>query len=119
MQRAIGLISMLLMLHLSLVGSDMVCATHGAVKAHAGGAVHSAAHDHSDSSAVDASQQDDRETSPAPARCNGVMSCAPTIAIAAVTAVEDPSLVDAAHPAGPTTALLSRVIAPETPPPKA
>lgn len=111
---------MLLMAHLSLVGTDLACAKHGVAKAPDAHAAHSTARHHVSHSGRGASQQqDDCETPATPDCCSAVTSCAPTIAIGEVTSVDQTPLVDASRPVGTATAPLSRVVAPETPPPKA
>src|SRR4051794_1581532 len=118
MQRAFGVISILFMLHLSVAGSDLVCAKHGVAKAHPGNPSHSSGQHHSHQAKSGASQQqDDCETPATPDCCGAVTSCAPTFSPGAVIAVVEMSLVDIARPIGPATAPLLRVVAPETPPP--
>ena len=116
MKRLFGAISMLLMLHLTLVGADVVCATHGAPKMPMAGGHMS--HHQPPARSSHGGQKEKCNTPASQDCCRALTSCAPTLD--PVTLVASRFLrLDAAHIAYRVDSPLSRVTAPETPPPKA
>ena len=114
-RRAVGLLAGLFMFHLMLVGSDLVCLTHGTHEAHARALAHQDTAGHSD-------QHGSQAPCDVPARadcCTAPTSCSTNIAVRAqyVTASVDPPQARAI--AGAVETPLSRIEAPDPPPPKA
>jgi hypothetical protein len=117
MKRLFGAISMLLMLHLTLVGADVVCATHGAAKMPIAGD-HMSHHGYPAQSSQRGSQKEKCNTPVSQDCCRALTSCAPTLD--PVTLVASRFLpLDTATIAYRVDSPLARVTAPETPPPRA
>ena len=123
MRRALGLLSMLLMLHLTLVGSDTVCAKHAvdssaaAVESHS---IHAGMDGEQEHTAQRHGEQKEQCKTPVSQDCcNALTSCSPTIVVAAAPSVGSVYLARATRPNSPPSSRLSRVPAPEPPPPKA
>ena len=122
MRRTLGLLSMLFMVHLTLAGSDPVCAKHGSASAMAMDTDASGSSDadhHSHSAQSHGEQQDQCEIPVTEDCCNAVTSCSPTIVIESMSAAAEPRPAVDGRPTSHHVTLLSRVTAPETPPPRA
>jgi hypothetical protein len=116
MKRLLGAISMALMLHLNLVGADAVCATHGSAKGPMAGD-HMVHQQHSAHSSH-GSQKGKCNTPVSPDCCSALTSCAPMLSLVSLVAIELVPL-HADPVADRVDSPLSRVTAPETPPPRA
>lgn len=122
MKRAIGVILMLLMGHLTLVGTDSACAKHGSAMATAAHRAHSmavAVHEIAHSTTSAGSPKDSCKI---PARadcCAALASCAPTLAPAPVGTIDEHMLINAPLPLAANTWTPAPLTAPETPPPRA
>lgn len=118
LRRLLALVTMLVMFHLTLVGPDNACAGgHPAPAGHMQGhQVHQ--HGASDVMSHGGSHQP-CETPSSSHCCEAVTSCAVTLAVAERGAVPMLAIGRAAIHSPPLTALLSRSLAPEPPPPKA
>ena len=113
----IGLLSVFSMAHFALVGSDLVCAKH------------SVAQGSQSSDAMPGMDHGPGQQSPVgklpckiPARadcCQAVASCAPSVAVASVVAIADALILSSTVPSSIDDVPLSRIAAPEPPPPKA
>jgi len=111
-----------LLLHLNLVASDLVCSTH---HESANGATPSAMQHQV--GVTHASQISDvPETGKAPCKvpartdcCRAMISCAVSVGVATATAQDAPSPRHSAVADAPTQRPTSRTRAPDTPPPKA
>lgn len=105
------------MAHLALVGSDLVCAKHGvAPTAQPGDAMPGMDH------GQPAGQTGDKQPCKTPTRadcCQAVASCAPSMAMASVVAIAEAPMMSSAALAFIGQIPLSRVAAPDPPPPKA
>ena len=123
MRRALGFVSMLLMLHLTLVGSDRVCAKHGvdatAAAMHGSSAHSGMSHEQNHPAQTHGEQKEQCETPISQDCCSALTSCSPTIVVASATTVVRAMSADADRPLGPQSSMLSRVPAPEPPPPRA
>jgi len=116
MKRALGAMSMLLMLHLSVVGADNVCASHAvSKKASSGG--QSADH-HGMPMQSPGGKKDKCDTPISPACCTAMVSCAPTVAPPARDN-EPLALIHASQTTDRVDTAPSRATAPEPPPPRA
>jgi len=118
MKRAIGVILMLLMGHLTFVGTDSACAKHGSAMATAGHRAHSPAV-HQISPSTTGSPKDQCEIPARPDCCTALASCATTLAPAPVTPVDERMLITADLPAAAKMWTPAPLVAPETPPPRA
>ncbi len=119
MKRAIGVILMLLMGHLTLVGTDSACAKHGSAMATAAHRAHSMAV-HQIAHTTSAGSPKDSCKIPARADCCAALaSCAPALAPARVGTVDEHMLINAALPLAANTWTPAPLTAPETPPPRA
>ena len=105
------------MAHLALVGGDLVCAKHAVARAaQPGDAMPGMDH------GQPAGQTGDKQPCKTPTRadcCQAVASCAPSIAMASVVVVSEASMMSSATHASIDSVPLSRVAAPDPPPPKA
>jgi hypothetical protein len=110
---------MFVMFHLTLVGPDDVCAEHGRGAHSAQMPGHHAAGD----AAIDRMSHGESDRScqtPSSAHCcEAVTSCAVTLAVAERAIAPATPAGRGGVPAAVTSALLSRSLAPEPPPPKA
>ena len=120
MKRAIGVILMLLMGHLTLVGTDSACAKHGSAMDTAAHRTHSMAVHQIAHSTTSAGSPKDQCEIPARADCCAALaSCAPTLAPAQVGIIDERMLINAAVPLAANTWTPAPLTAPETPPPRA
>lgn len=116
MKRALGAISMLLMLHLSLVGADNVCASHAVSKAASSGG--QSAHHHGMPMQSHGGKKEKCDTPISPDCCTAMVSCAPTVALPAQDN-EPLALIHVSQPTDRVDTAPSRATAPEPPPPRA
>ena len=118
LRRIASMLTMLVMLHLALVGGDAACAEHGEHRAMARmseAAAHDAAASH------EAHHASDRAPCEAPATahcCDALASCA-MVALGAPVGTSVSIVVGAVAPPAASRALLSRASGPEPPPPRA
>ncbi len=123
MRRALGFLSMLLMLHLTLVGSDRVCAKHGvdaSVAVTDSHSIHAGMHHEQSHPAQGHGEQKEQCRTPVSQECcTALTSCSPTIVVAEATTVADLGSAQASRPNSLENSMLSRVPVPEPPPPKA
>jgi hypothetical protein len=122
MRRLTGLLTSLLLLHLTLERADLMCAKHG---------VHGAAHvsqpdasahaDHRAPPQPDAPGDDDTsgEVPTLPACCQAIASCGVSIAEERSAEPGDPSHLAAGVLSGPDDTPTSWTLEPDPPPPKA
>ncbi len=116
MKRALGVVSMLLMLHLSLVAADNMCATHGASKA-APVASQGGHHHHGQPEPSHGSQKENCDTPVSPDCCSALTSCAPTLVLQSAEA-DELAVVRVSYSTERVESAESRVTAPEPPPPR-
>jgi hypothetical protein len=120
-RRLLGLLTLFVMFHLTLVGPDDVCAEHGQ------GAKESRTHGQDGhqmamagvEQAASNVSHNTCETPRSPHCCEAVTSCAVSLAVVERSAAPAISIGRDGIPATPVGALLSRSLAPEPPPPKA
>lgn len=116
MKRAFGAVSMLLMLHLSLVRADSACASHGASKGSPMAGM--AEHHHGPAGPSHGGQKEKCDTPVTQDCCSALTSCAP--ALAAPASVEPRfAVLRVRQSTDRVESAPSRVTAPETPPPRA
>jgi hypothetical protein len=120
-RRLLGLFTMLVTFHLTLVGADAVCAEHGTPD---GMSHHSASGTNASGGGmmVPAPEHGDShrpcETTGSSHCCDAVTSCALTLALTAQGELSLASALGSISIAGGDTILLSRSLGPEPPPPK-
>src|SRR5437763_386369 len=118
MKRAFGVLSMLLMFHLVLVGSDLACATHGTRSTGAHSSMAHGAHHTGNPTGRHSEQERDCDTPVSPDCCSAQTPCAPTIDVAVVVSFAEPIAAAGIIPDGVDSSPLLRLTAPETPPPR-
>jgi hypothetical protein len=119
MKRTVGLLILATMLHLVLVGTDLACASHGVASVAGKMAGMPDHHAPVHPTGSHSEGRGDCHTPAVPDCCNAVSSWAPSNAPATVVATGvEPQAREALTP-GPRDAWVSRVTAPETPPPRA
>jgi hypothetical protein len=116
MKRLLSLLTFAVMLHLSLVGADNVCASHAVKKAAPSGG--EGAHHHGMPMTSHGREKEKCDTPVSPDCCIAMTSCAPTIALWP-PAQQQLALLHVSHPADRVESAPSRVTAPEPPPPRA
>jgi hypothetical protein len=122
MRRFTGLLTSLLLLHLTLVAADLTCAKHGVHgAAHAVQSDRSSHEGHHASAGSDATSRDDTscEVPTVPACCQALASCGVSIAEQRLAESGDPSHLVVGVLYGADDTPPSWSIAPDTPPPKA
>jgi hypothetical protein len=121
-RRVTAIAAWVLLLHLNLVASDLVCSTH---HESADGATPSAMQHHvgmTHTSQISDVSESGKAPCTVPARtdcCRAMMSCAVSIGVMTATAPHAPSARHSAVADSPAQCPTSRTRAPETPPPKA
>jgi hypothetical protein len=118
MRRTLGLFTMALMLHLVMVGSDFACAKHVA----AFGAAMAGMPDHPSGQHRTTSHSEgtgDCHTPVTPDCCSAITSCTSTIIPASADVSQAVVREHQAVTPGARDLWISRVVAPETPPPRA
>jgi hypothetical protein len=119
----LGLLTALLMFHLTLVGSDVVCAEHGTAGAHQA-AAHGGDHEHEAMTAASANTNDVADHKPCevptrPQCCEAFASCS----VSLVATATPQRIVTGDFARGILAAaahrLASQAVAPEPPPPRA
>jgi hypothetical protein len=122
MKRALGFLSTLLLLHLTVAPGRLVCAKHGADSSAAENVAVSNGHhqhEHHHAGTTGHTEQRDEAGAPAPQGCCGAMaSCSPTIVAVSVASAGEDVYSRQARPSKRDDFALTRVTAPETPPPK-
>jgi hypothetical protein len=115
MRFLLALLTSVSMLHLSLVGGDLPCATHASGGAHASGGVHEMAGMpmHPDA------PTDDCATPIQPRCCDVMAGCSVTAALGVLTHASTATTPDVALPRTAAMQPASILTAPEPPPPKA
>ena len=120
MRRALGILSMVLMFHLTLVGGDVACAKHGETASLSGHAMQDPnAHHHGHPAGQHSEQAGQCDTPVSPDCCSAQAPCAPTLEVAEVLAFPEPILATRIVPTSSESSALLRFTAPETPPPRA
>jgi hypothetical protein len=122
MRRLIGLLTSLLLFHLTLVGADLTCAKHGAhATAHVSQPATPAHTDHHASPPLDAPGDDDMScrVPTLPACCQALVSCGLSIDEARSTASDGLSHLALDVLSGADDAPTSWTLEPDPPPPKA
>jgi hypothetical protein len=112
MKRFLSLLTFSMMVHLSLVAADNVCASHAVSKAA------SAGQHHGMPMPSPKGEKGKCDTPISPDCCTAMVSCAPTLALPEL-GKEQLALIDVSHPTDRVESAPSRVTAPETPPPRA
>ena len=122
MRRLTGLLSSLLLLHLTLVGADLTCAKHGLADAQPVSQSETSSHQghHAPAGPQGAGQGDTScEVPTVPACCEALASCGVSIAGNPSADAGDLSHVTAGVRAGAADAPTSWSLEPDPPPPKA
>jgi len=116
MKRLLSLLTFSMMLHLSLVGADNVCANHAVSKA--APAAGQSGHHHGMPMPSRKGEKEKCDTPVSPDCCTAMVSCAPTI-VMPEPSKEQLAAIHVSHPTDRVESALSRVTPPETPPPRA
>ena len=116
-RRLLGILVLASMSHLVVAGSDLVCATHGHhVVAEQAPESMPGMHQH------DGGGQSEKERCKVPARsdcCEAMTTCSANAALVSAVDADALTSYDAGHLAFVADAPLTRIIAPDPPPPKA
>ena len=119
MKRVLGIVMTFLLLNFTLGSNDFACAKHGADAASSSAAVHAdVTHHHGDQTNPSHSHERGGATPVAQPCCSAMASCMPTLAAHADATTSD-SGESSSRPRSNALAALSRLTAPETPPPRA
>src|SRR6059058_5552944 len=118
LRRLAGVLTGLLMAHLTFVGSDFACAAH---PGHAAGVPHAMArHVHSATTSEDAATDSGPCRTPAvPMCCQGLTSCAPMLSLTKLASFAGVIVLSNTVPEGVRDLPRSEIVAPDPPPPRA